>query len=43
MLVDPFGDLIGAVLVQDQAGGPAILAGFERDLRTYVIPRTSFI
>ena len=40
ILIDPFGDLIGAVLMQGQA---TILAGFEHDLRTNVIPHTSFI
>jgi hypothetical protein len=33
MLPDPSGDLIGAVLMQDQAGRSAVLAGFERNLR----------
>src|SRR5476649_2661356 len=33
MLTDPFGDLVSTVLMQDQAGGSAILAGFERELR----------
>jgi hypothetical protein len=37
MLLDQFGDLIGAVLMQDQAGGSAVPAGFERDLRTYAL------
>ena len=35
MLPDPFGNLIGAVLMQDQAGGPAVRTRFERDLRTH--------
>jgi hypothetical protein len=31
-LCDPFGNLIGAVMMQDQACGAAILAGFEGEL-----------